>query len=74
MIVQLKKQLEDGQRCVDAMTEVERKYIQLETGVQGVSILYKLFKLYRFDPLRVLTHVGFFRQNGLMLLEAFCTW
>ena len=28
----------------------------------------------KFSHLRLLTHVGFFRQNGLILSEVFCVW
>ena len=44
------QQYTDGLRCDEAMTEAERKRIQTETGVCGVSVLFKLFKLYGFNP------------------------
>ena len=44
--------MEDGLRCDKSLTEKGQKEIQLETGIRGVSILFKLYKLYKFDPIR----------------------
>ena len=44
--------MDDGLRCDNSLTEKGQKEIQLETGIRGVSILLKLYKLYKFDPIR----------------------
>ena len=45
-------QLECGERVEAAATAGERQRIQAETGVSGVSILFELYKLYKFDPVK----------------------
>jgi len=42
--------MEHGKKVDDALTTNQRHQIQLETGVGGVSILFELYKLYKFDP------------------------
>ncbi|KXJ05893.1 hypothetical protein AC249_AIPGENE27711 [Exaiptasia diaphana] len=44
--------LEYGKRVDDASTTNERQQIQVTTGVSGVSILFDLYKLYGFDPVK----------------------
>jgi succinate dehydrogenase/fumarate reductase-like Fe-S protein len=34
------------------MTVTERKRLQTETGVTGVSFLFELYSLYAFDPVK----------------------
>ena len=46
------KQFEDGLSCDNCLNENARKQIQLDTGIRGVSILFKLYKLYKFDPIK----------------------
>ncbi len=43
-------QLENGRRVDSATKATQRQQIQTETGVSGVSILFDLYKLYKFDP------------------------
>ena len=46
------KHLAHGLRCDNTLSDAERRRIQLETGVRGVSVLFKLHKLYGFDPIK----------------------
>lgn len=48
-------QLENGKRVGSATTAGQRQQIQAETGVSGVSILFDLYKLYKFDPVMDMT-------------------
>lgn len=48
-------QLENGKRVDAAITRAQRQQIQTETGVTGVSILFNLYKLYKFDPVLDMT-------------------
>ena len=42
--------LHHGKRVDSAATAADRQRIQTETGVTGVSILFDLYSLYKFDP------------------------
>ena len=44
--------MQHGKEVDNAMTLRERKRIQTDTGVSGVSILCRLYALYRFDPVQ----------------------
>lgn len=44
--------LQHGKKVDNAMTVSERKRLQTETGVSGLSILCCLYDLYRFDPVQ----------------------
>ena len=55
--------LENGKKVDDALTVTERKQLQTETGVAGLTVLAELHKLYAFDPVRDMVidrmHVAF---------------
>lgn len=48
-------QLENGKRVDAAATASRRTEIQTETGVCGVSVLFYLYRLYKFDPVLDMT-------------------
>ena len=48
-------QLENGKRVDAAVTRAQRQQIKTKTGVSGKSILFKLYKLYKFDPVLDMT-------------------
>lgn len=48
-------QLQNGKRVDEASTRAQRQQIQTETGVSGVSVLFDLYKLYKFDPVMDMT-------------------
>ena len=43
---------ERGCQCENTTDVATRKEIQLESGIKGVTILYQLYKLYGFDPVK----------------------
>lgn len=43
--------LQHGKRVDSASTANQRRQIQVATGVSGLSILFDLYKLYKFDPI-----------------------
>ena len=47
--------LDNGKRCDEAQNKTQRKRIQTETGVSGVSCLFELYHLYGFDPINDMT-------------------
>lgn len=47
--------LENGGRCNEAQNKTQRKKIQTETGVSGVSCLFELYHLYGLDPINDMT-------------------
>lgn len=55
--------LENGKKVDEALTVTERKRVQTETGLSGLTVLTDLHKLYAFDPVRDMVidrmHVAF---------------
>lgn len=47
--------LDKGKQCDEALTTSQRKKIQTESGVSGVSCLFELHYLYGFDPINDMT-------------------
>ena len=52
---EMNKGMDKGKLCDEAQNKTERKKIQTETGVSGVSCLFELFRLYGFDPINDMT-------------------
>ena len=44
--------LEHGERYENAVTKAEKQQIRLETGVSGVCVLFQLYTLCGFDPMK----------------------
>ncbi len=48
-------QLQNGERVDEATTGVQRQQIQTDTEISGVNNLFRLYKLYKFDPVLDIT-------------------
>ena len=63
----------DLKRALDRLQQQKVNFNSSPSDVQlALEALYLHGK--NLCKLRLLTHVGFFRQNGLILSEVFCIW
>ena len=67
--------LKSGKLTTSKSPSLAYKITRVQPQNNASNLIFIAFKqTYSQSKLRLLTHVGFLRQNGLILSEVFCIW